>query len=353
MKGSIRYLILAFLPLVLGIGMYAALNAWLHPVPLLVFRVDLGITLLLIGGGTSLVLLMGLLGWELAGQRGSERLLAVRRAQEDARRRFIRRLDHELKNPLTGLRAALANLGAMDGVPQTDLDRSFDQTAPSAIGLGPGIGSPGRKTGDAAQYILPDSHPSRNSVPFLHDAVLQTERLSRLIADLRKLAELEERPLDLDQVNLAEVLEENVAALCGLPQYTRRAVNLVIPRVPWPLPSVNGDRDLLGLAFYNLVENALKYSGPADAVEVRAVDDGRWVIVEVADSGPGIASDDLPRIFEELYRGANARGKEGSGLGLSLVRRVIDRHGGDISVRSSQSGQKGTVFRVRLKRLGS
>jgi two-component system OmpR family sensor kinase len=194
-------------------------------------------------------------------------------------------------------------------------------------------------------------HPALDSAQSLRDAELQTQRLSRLIADLRKLAELEERPLELDQVDLAEVLDEIVAAVCGLPQYARRAVGLVIPRVPWPLSPVTGDRDLLGLAFYNLVENALKYSGPSDAVEVRAVEDGRWVIVEVADSGPGIAAEDLPRIFEELYRGANARGLEGSGLGLPLVRRVIERHEGDITVRSRQGGQKGTVFRVRLKRL--
>jgi two-component system OmpR family sensor kinase len=265
----------------------------------------------------------------------------MRRAQEDARRRFIRRLDHELKNPLTGLRAALANLGALDGIAQTDLGRSLDETAPS-------VSSRGRPAGgdeDAA-------HAPQDTPQSLQDAERQTERLSRLVADLRKLAELEERPLELAPVDLAEVLEEVVAAVRGLPQYTRRPVGLVIPRVPWPLPQVNGDRDLLGLALYNLVENALKYSGPGDAVEVRAVEDWRWVIVEVADGGPGIAGEDLPRIFEELFRGANARGLEGSGLGLSLVRLVIERHGGDISVRSRQAGQKGTVFRVRLRRLG-
>jgi two-component system OmpR family sensor kinase len=184
----------------------------------------------------------------------------------------------------------------------------------------------------------------------LRDAERQTTRLSRLIADLRKLAELEERPLELAPVDVAALLDEVVSAVRGLPQYARRVIRLNIQRVPWSLPPVTGDRDLLGLAFYNLVENALKYSGPFDEVEVRAVEDGRWVIVEVADSGPGIAAEDLPRVFEELYRGSNARGLEGSGLGLSLVWRVINRHAGEISVRSRQAGQKGTVFRVRLSR---
>jgi signal transduction histidine kinase len=70
--------------------------------------------------------------------------------------------------------------------------------------------------------------------------------------------------------------------------------------------------------------------------------------VEIADTGPGIPAVDLPRVFEELYRGANARGHEGSGLGLSLVRRVIDRHGGTIAVRSRRDGARGTVFTVSL-----
>jgi two-component system OmpR family sensor kinase len=342
MKGSMRYLILAFVPLLAGVVIDIVLHVRPQAVPMLVFKIDIGSTLAVIGASVSFVLLVGLLGWELAGRRWAGRLVAVLRSQEEARRRFIRRLDHELKNPLTGLRAALANLGAPDRMAQTELGRSLDETAPSMNSRG--LAPRGEEEPTAPEQTAPQS---------LVDAERQTERLSRLIADLRKLAELEERPLDLSPVDLAEVLEEVVAAVCALPQYARRPVGLVIPRVPWPLPQVNGDRDLLGLAFYNLVENALKYSRPGDAVEVRAVEDGRWVIVEVADGGPGVAAEDLPRIFEELYRGANARGLEGSGLGLSLVRRVIDRHGGEISVRSRQAAQNGTVFRVRLRRLGN
>lgn len=340
MKGSIRYLLLAFAPLLLGGAVALVLRARQPAMPQFIFRLDIGALLIVTGGAISVMLLVGLLGWELAGRRWMERIAALRRSQEEVRRRFIRRLDHELKNPLTGLRAALANLGAEDPIAQTELGRSLDETAPSLN----------------SRLMLPqagDARPAQNASQSLVDAERQTERLSRLIADLRKLSELEDRPLELAPVDLAEVLEEVIAAVCALPQYARRPVGLVIPRVPWPLSQVNGDGDLLGLAFYNLVENALKYSGDADLVEVRAVEDGRWVIVEVADAGPGIAGEDLPRIFEELYRGANARGCEGSGLGLSLVRRIIDRHGGDILVRSRQAGQKGTVFRIRLRRLGS
>jgi signal transduction histidine kinase len=80
----------------------------------------------------------------------------------------------------------------------------------------------------------------------------------------------------------------------------------------------------------------------------RALEDGKAIVVEVADSGGGIPSEDLPKIFEELYRGSNARGTEGSGLGLALVNRIVALHGGQIEVRSRQEEPRGTVFTVRL-----
>ena len=99
---------------------------------------------------------------------------------------------------------------------------------------------------------------------------------------------------------------------------------------------------------YNLVENALMFTSAHEPVEVRALEDGKAVVMEVADSGAGIPSDDLPKIFEELYRGSNARGTEGSGLGLALVSRIVALHGGQIEVRSRQTEPRGTVFTVRL-----
>jgi two-component system OmpR family sensor kinase len=149
-------------------------------------------------------------------------------------------------------------------------------------------------------------------------------------------------------VHIPELLDDVVDAARTIPAYQGRNLSLFITKVPSPLPPVTGDRDLLGLAVYNLVENALKFTGPNDSVEVRALEDGRAVVVEVADSGAGIAAEDLSRIFEELYRGANARNTEGSGLGLALVNRIVSLHGGQIGVRSRQNGPRGTVFTLRL-----
>ena len=79
---------------------------------------------------------------------------------------------------------------------------------------------------------------------------------------------------------------------------------------------------------------------------MRAFEDGASVAIEVADTGPGIPEDEERHVWQELYRGNSARGVAGSGLGLTLVRAVVDRHGGDINLRS-RSGQ-GTVITVRL-----
>jgi two-component system OmpR family sensor kinase len=130
------------------------------------------------------------------------------------------------------------------------------------------------------------------------------------------------------------------------PGSQRRKLTLTVPQAPWPLPSVPGDRDLLFLAVYNLLENALKYTAVTDAIELRAREDGRFVTVEVADTGPGIAADDQPYIWEELYRGEAARGVSGSGPGLALVKAIVERHRGQVSL-SSRPGQ-GSLVMLRL-----
>ena len=243
------------------------------------------------------------LGTRQAGfLRSRSAAAAAQKIQGDAHRRFLRRLDHELKNPLTAMRAALANL---------------NETAMEA-----------------------------DRVRIVHDVQRQAERLSRLVAELRKLAELEERPIERLPVDLAELLAEVIQAAQAAPAFAGRAIHLVVSQVPWPLPPARGDPDLLSLAFYNLLDNALKFSGVDSPVEVRAGEDGRALIVEVADTGPGIPAEDQPRVFEELYRGTNARGFEGSGLGLALVQRIVARHGGEISIRSRAGS--GTVVTVRL-----
>lgn len=259
--------------------------------------------------------LLFLLGLILAGTAVAYLLLQTRlerrcrnrlaQAQTEAaaeRRRFLRRLDHELKNPLTAMRAGLANLA--------------EQSSPE----------------ERRQTLV--------------SVETQTLRLSRLASDLRKLAELGTRTLERQPVNIADLLQEAVEVIGEQSETKGRQVSLTLPQAPWPIPAVEGDPDLLFLAVHNLLANALKFTEAGDTVEVRAFEDGTAVVIEVADTGPGIPQSELPHVWEELYRGHSVRAIPGSGLGLALVHAIVARHGGYATLRS-RSGQ-GTVVAIRL-----
>lgn len=294
--------ILSLLPAGAGLTIAALTASGRLTSPILYLRVDLG-TLSLLGS----LILSGSLAIHLvvaarAAQKHQRGIARVRHKTAEERRRFLQRLDHELKNPLTAIRAGLANLA--DG-----------------------------STTAARQEALASVEA-------------QVMRLSRLTSDLRKLAELETRPLDRAPVDVAELLREAVASAQEQVEAGGRRLALTLPQAPWPVPAISGDWDLLFLAAYNLLDNALKFTRPGDTVEVRVFEDGTSVAIEVADTGPGIPEEELPLVWEELYRGQGARGISGSGLGLALVRAIVERHDGQVTVRSRL--RQGTVVAVRL-----
>ena len=260
----------------------------------LVSRVGLVISLLLLG--------IFAVGWQLDRLAIRERDLE-KKLQEESNRRFLRRLDHELKNPLTIIRLGVVNL----------------QQSPN---------------------LTPEQTSSLERVG------QQAQRLQTLVEDLRWLTELEEGRLERTMVNLRDVLEEAIEMVMAIPGRQDRKVDLSLQEAPWPLGAVHGDRDMLILGFRNLLDNALKFTSEDGQVQVRATDDGNLAEIEVADTGPGIPEEEMPHIFEELYRGRQAKRVEGSGLGLALVQRIIKLHGGEISVLSRD--QQGTVMVVRL-----
>jgi two-component system OmpR family sensor kinase len=103
---------------------------------------------------------------------------------------------------------------------------------------------------------------------------------------------------------------------------------------------------LLLLAIHNLLDHAIKFTSPGNTIEIRAFDDSNAIVIEVADTGPGIPENEINRVWEELYRGERACGVPRSGLGLPLVRAIIEKHGGAIGLRSRPD--QGTIFSVRL-----
>lgn len=291
--------VIALLPAVLGITLAVVLNNFVLPVnPVVTVRGQVTAWLVIFSLLVSLLTAAGLVFTEIRTATTGK----VQAEAAEERRRFLSRLDHELKNPLTAIRAGLANVAE----------------APT--------------------------EPARREA--MESIQAQALRLSRLAGDLRKLAELETRTLEKSPVNLDQLLCEVFDLAQDRPEAGARRLALSLPQAPWPLSTISGDPDLLFLAVHNLVDNAIKFTPPGSTVEIRAFEDGSMVVVEVADTGPGIPPEELPHVWEELYRGKSARGIPGSGLGLALVRAIVDRHGGRISLRS-RPGQ-GTVVSMRL-----
>ena len=291
-----------FYPIALMIlALILAVLFWRNVLPdlILVIHIDLGNLVFMAGALVMVAWIVLALVWS---HRLASSISRVQYEAADEKRRFLRRLDHELKNPIMAIRAGLANL---EGVSSGDVQKQA-----------------------------------------LASVEAQTLRLSRLSSDLRKLSELEMRPLEKTAVDVSEMLNEAFNLAKDQPNALERELKLNLPQAPWPLPVIQGDRDLLFLVVHNLLDNAIKYTSAGNRIEVRAFEDGSTLVMEVADTGQGIPEDELCHIGEELYRGRGARGIPGNGLGLALVRSIIQRHGGQTIIRSRAS--QGTVVTLRL-----
>jgi two-component system OmpR family sensor kinase len=273
-------------------GALLALVFWLSSVnPWFYIQFPLATLCLFIGVVTAAVVLIRV---QVANNRRAALTVAVESAREEerlARRRFLRRLDHEVKNPVTAIRTAL-------------VEEELDAGA-------------------------------------LAVARTQAARLGRLVSELSKLTDLETRPLDFVEVDLEDITAEAVAASL----HDDKEIRVEFPKVPWPVPPVFGDPDLLLVAVFNLISNSAKYSDPGARIEVRASENDGYVTLEVSDTGWGIASEDIDSAWDELARGTNTRGVEGTGLGLSIVRVIAERHNAVVSLNSVP----GQGTRVSLK----
>jgi two-component system, OmpR family, sensor kinase len=233
------------------------------------------------------------------------------------RLRFLMRLDHELKNPLTAIRAGLANVGQGSALPVV--------------------------TRAASDVSVP---PADGTAAALASVSAQADRITRLVSDLRKLAELETQEIEAAPVDMPALLQEVAEAAGEIPGASERSIRVTVPHAPWPLPPVQGDRDLLFVALQNLAANAVKFSAPGDTVEIRASEDDDGLVVEIADTGAGIPAEEIGQVWQELARGRMARSLPGTGVGLALVRVIVTRHRGRVAIRSREG--QGTVVSVWL-----
>ncbi|NKE63748.1 HAMP domain-containing protein, partial [Lentzea sp. PSKA42] len=242
---------------------------------------------------------------EIAGLTRAFNTMAANRAQlEQARKAMVSDVAHELRTPLSNIRGWLE--AAEDGV--SDLD-------PALITL------------------------------LLKEALV----LQHVVDDLQDLAVADAGSLRLtvEPVPVASALEQVRAA------HEVRAAQAGVTLTVSADPSLVVRADALRLRqiLDNLVANALRYVPSGGSVSVSAVEDGSDVVIAVADTGAGIAEEDLPHVFDRFWRAdkSRARSTGGSGLGLAIVRKLVEAHGGSVGVTST-TGQ-GTTFALRLQEL--
>jgi signal transduction histidine kinase len=171
----------------------------------------------------------------------------------------------------------------------------------------------------------------------------ETQRLARLVDDLLALSRLEAAAPLMQTINLRAVVESALSSLFDRAEAAGLTLTLDAPP---SLPRVRADAHRLEQAFVNLLDNAIKYTPGGGTITVRTISEGGYVRVEVGDTGAGISPDDLPHLFEPLYRAESVRHLPGTGLGLTIVRAILDQHNAPISVRSAPG--RGTTFTFRL-----
>ena len=215
-----------------------------------------------------------------------EDAFAAREASEERLRRFLADASHELRTPLTSIRgfAELFDLGVSD--------RPEDLAT-------------------AMRTIRSDA-----------------TRMGTLVDDLLLLARVDrERPPVAEKVDLSEVVREAVESLAVAQPERQLTLDLVNSA------AVSGDRDRLRQVVDNLVGNAISHTPDGTAITVSTRIDGTHAVLTVHDDGPGIAEDDLQRIFEPFYRSdpSRARATGGTGLGLAIVAAIVDSHGATVA----------------------
>lgn len=168
----------------------------------------------------------------------------------------------------------------------------------------------------------------------------QTLRMQTLIEDLLTLTRLESalNQIPQERVNVPMLLTEIHDEALLLNQETKPAITLSLETGAFLI----GCKKELRSAFSNLVDNALKYCSAGDRIFIRWYDEGEGARLDVADTGPGIAPEFLPRLTERFYRVNAGRGPEGTGLGLAIVKHVLARHGAEFKIASVVG--KGSTF---------
>ena len=197
----------------------------------------------------------------------------------------------------------------------------------------------------AAETLLHVWNEDPAAVPrFARQLEREAVRLSRIVADLLDLSRLESGSELGDRIHLDALVREEGQRFEEIAREARLTIDVEASSVP----AVRGSGRDLSLLVRNLLDNAIRYTREDGTVLATVTADDGSVVLRVEDTGIGIPSKDLPRVFERFYRVDRARSREtgGTGLGLAIVRHVAENHGGTVTVRSELG--RGSVFEVRL-----
>jgi signal transduction histidine kinase len=198
-----------------------------------------------------------------------------------------------------------------------------------------------RAAAEAGLRTGPDARDPREA---LADCLEEAERVAAMLDTLMDISEAEVGAMRLsrERLDLAEVVRDAVTLYSDVAEDKHIALQSQCA----PGVCVSADRNRMRQVVANLLDNAIKYTPPGGRVEVQTALDGAAAVLSVADTGAGIPAGELPRIWERLYRGDASRSERGLGLGLSLVKAIVEAHGGRVEATSA-SGQ-GSTFVVRL-----
>ncbi len=204
-----------------------------------------------------------------------------------------------------------------------------------------------------SEFLLAEAAPQldRDQAAFIATIRSSSEFMLHLVEDLLDLAKIESGRLELDlaRADLAELAERNVAMNRVLAAKKGTGIELGIDGRPFPMLI---DSPKVEQVLNNLIGNAVKFSPPGAAVEVRLCrQDGR-VTIAVADHGPGVPPDELGKLFRpfERTRVRSTAGEKSTGLGLAIVKRIVEGHGGEIRVENGP--ERGATFVVALPERG-
>ena len=198
-----------------------------------------------------------------------------------------------------------------------------------------------RAAAEAGLRTGPDARDPREA---LADCLEEAERVAAMLDTLMDISEAEVGAMRLsrERLDLAEVVRDAVTLYSDVAEDKHIALQSHCA----PGVCVSADRNRLRQVVANLLDNAIKYTPAGGRVEVQTALDGAEAVLTVADTGAGIPAGELPRIWERLYRGDASRSERGLGLGLSLVKAIVEAHGGRVEATSAPG--QGSTFVVRL-----